>query len=57
MRITGVHQIFNKNGIYLVLGKSDNFISHYCRFGVNNNTYMFFFTNYCTAVRGGLDED
>jgi len=24
---------------------------------VNNNTYMVFFTNYCTAVRGGLDED
>ena len=24
---------------------------------VNNNTYIPFFTNYCTAVRGGLDED
>jgi len=24
---------------------------------VNNNTYIVFFTNYCIAVRGGLDED
>jgi len=23
----------------------------------NDNTYMFFLTYYCTAVRGGLDED
>jgi hypothetical protein len=27
------------------------------RLSVNNNTYIVFFTNYCTAVRGGLDED